>query len=220
MPYSLKTLPLLALSLGFVGCSDVRVTDPPQTATEQFLHSVAAGLAAEGIAADALAGRTVYVDDRYFGGDLRRKRRSVDRFMVAALRAELMEADARLVERRAEAEVVVELFTGGIGVDRHGFLLGIPLGPVFAVAGGEGEAVEEAPDLVLLRDRRQYGTAGANFVAYWADTGEIIAHSGPSYGRSALQKYDFLGGLSEEGSNIPSTERAHDEADVTRPGGE
>lgn len=219
MLHPLKILPLLALPLGFIGCSDVRVTDPPRTATEQFLHSVAAQLAADDVTADVLAGRRVYVDDRYLGGDLERKQRSVDRFMVGEIRGTLMEADARVVHRREDAQVIVELFSGGIGVDRYEFLLGVPLGPVFAAAGGTGEVVEEAPDVVLLKDRRQYGTAGANFVAYWADTGELIAHSGPAYGRSALQKYRFFGNLSDEGSNIPSTEEAHDEADVTQPGG-
>ena len=197
----------LVLPLVHGGCQEMRVTDPPRTATEQFLLATSARRAADRVAAEALDGKRVYVDDRYFGPD--RNRLPERQYMLGELRASLLESGARLVPRRGDAEVIVSAFSGGLGIDRYDFLLGIPLGPIFAAAGASAETVEKAPD-IGLKDRREYGTAGVHFVAYWAGTGELIAHSGPNYGRSFKQKYGFLEGLNEGDSNIPTTRTAEE----------
>ena len=78
---------LIILMLGFAfqaGCqSSIRSTDPPQTATEQFLLSTAASRAVDQISVDNLRGRKVFVDTTYFGA-------AQQNFVIGELRAKLL----------------------------------------------------------------------------------------------------------------------------------
>ena len=195
------------LMLAFcAGCTQMRTTNPPRTATEQFLHSVAAGLAAERAPADALAGQAVFVDATFVTA--KDGPTPEQRYMVAEFRAQLLQSGARLVNDRARAKVVVELLSGGLGVDRYDFLLGIPLAPVLQAFGGYVGPNEQGaiPEVAAIRDLRQYGFADLGFVAYWAETGEVIAEADPALGRSHVENFRFIGTRARTASNIPTTQ--------------
>jgi len=171
-----------------LGCTSVRTTDPPRTATEQFLISQAAREAIRDLSVEGLRGRLTYVDDTYF--------QAINQaFVTGELRAKLLESGVALTSERAEAEVIVETRTTGVGIDRYEFLLGLPSIPLGAVAGASGAPPVpiSTPELALLKNTRQLGFAGVAFVAYWADTGEMITSAGPIVGESHRADWWFFG---------------------------
>jgi hypothetical protein len=186
----------------------VRVTDPEETATEQFLESQATRLAIQNIVADQLRDRKVFVDPTY----LTTVRENSDQlsfkqtpqpylFLLAELRAKLLLSGARLVERRDQAEIVVEPRTGGISVDHLEYLLGIP--NLTIPTEGVASVPFQTPELAILKSIKQFGFASVAFVAYWRDTGELVTSSGPFVGRTNRQDYFIFGvGLQPVG-NIP-----------------
>lgn len=201
----LLALILLAASTLGGGCTQMRTTDPRRTATEQFLLSVAGREAAEQLVAQPLRGRRVYVDSSYVGGGSPNEEQ---KFMIGELRAKLLKAGARLAPNREEAEIVVEVRSAGLGIDRYEFLVGIPslpLGALTSAAGGPPVQLS-TPELALVKNLRQLGTASIAYVAYWADTGELITSSGPFIGRSHREDWWIFGVGPRTISNIPPTE--------------
>lgn len=156
----------------FLGCTAARVTDPQRTATEQFLLSQAAVEAVARLSFDPLQGRRVWVDERYFAA-------ADAPFVLGQLRAKMLIDGLRLVEDREEAQVVVEVRSGGVGIDRTGLLIGIP--PVLGY------------ELSVLRNLEQHGIAEVAYVAYWRETGEVVAASGPYVGRSTRDDWWYVG---------------------------
>jgi hypothetical protein len=184
---ALLVLMLLGPMLG--GCATVRVSDPPRTATEQFLISQAATAAVQQLATSALFDREVWIDTTYFD--------SLDApFVLGELRAHLLTGGTRLVESRHEAQVIVEVRTGGVGIDRYDYLFGLPslLIPASMTVGdptGSGSLV--TPELAIVKNLRQKGFASVALVAYWADNGELLAATGPFIGRSEREDWWFFG---------------------------
>src|SRR6476619_584616 len=129
----LLTLPLLA-----GGCSTIRTTDPQHTATEQFLLSSAAQSAVDQVSADTLRDRIVYIDTTYLTTAWQTAPELS--FLIGQFRAKLLEGGARLVEKREAAQIVLEIRSGGVGIDRLEFLLGIPAVGVSSVAGAAAAA--------------------------------------------------------------------------------
>src|SRR5262245_60438 len=163
-----------AMILVAAGCSQTRVTDPPRTATEQFLLSRAAAEAVGQLSFDVLRGRRVFVDPEYFAA-------SEQAFVLGELRARLLLSGVQIVRDVNEAQVVLEVRSSGVGIDRNDFLLGIPsIGQV-------------TPELSVVRNREQRGIAGVSYVAYWAKTGEVVAASGPFISRSFRDDWWFFG---------------------------
>jgi hypothetical protein len=183
------------------GCTTVRTTDPPRTATEQFLLSTATTLAVEQLSIDALRGRSVYVDSSYLS--------VIDQaFIIGEIRAHLLMAGAKIAAQRDQAEAVIEVRSGGSGVDRYEFLLGIPALPLGSMASAAGmpAVALTSPELALIKRVRQWGFTGVALVAYWRGTGEVIAASGPFVGRSHREDWWFFGMGPKSISNIPTTE--------------
>ncbi len=179
-------LGLLSLQSG--GCASIRVTDPPRTATEQFLLAEAAEEAVNQLDFEGLRGRDVFVDSEYFAA-------SEDAFVLGELRARLLLGGVQLVRDRDIAEIVLEVRSSGVGIDRTDYLLGIPslvLSPEVGVADGTGTPVA-TPELSIIKSQRQRGVASVAFVAYWRDTGEVVASSGPFIGRTLREDWWFFG---------------------------
>jgi hypothetical protein len=164
---------VLAVMVGIMpGCTTARVTDPQRTATEQFLLSQAAVKAVARLSFDPLRGRQVWVDERYFAA-------AEAPFVLGQLRAKMLIDGLRLVETRDAAQVIVEVRSGGVGIDRGGFLIGIP-----AILGYE---------LSIVRNLEQRGVAEVAYVAYWRESGEVVAASGPFVGRSMRDDWWYVG---------------------------
>ena len=126
-------------------------------------------------------------------------------FLLGELRAKLLLAGARLMERREEAEIIVEPRTGGISVDHQEFLLGLSslTIPTEVVA----DVPFQTPELAILKSTKQYGFASVAFVAYWRDTGELVASSGPFVGRTSREDYWIFGMGPRTVGNIPPAQK-------------
>jgi uncharacterized protein DUF6655 len=189
----------------FTGCATIRVTDPPRSADEQFLLSTAAARAVAQLSTDALRDRKVFVDAQYFNAP-------EQAYVVGELRAKLLLGGVRLVDDRKAAQIIVEARALGVGINRTDFLLGLsslPIGTLFGNSNNNNPVTNSAatPELALLKNTKQQGFAGVAYVAYWADTGEVVTSSGPFIGRTIRDDWWILGAGPKTVGNIPPTEK-------------
>lgn len=195
------------------GCATIRVTDPTQTADEQFLESQATRLAIQNVVVDQLRDRKVFVDATYLSTV--RENSEVLSFkqtpqpylyLLAELRAKLLLSGVRLMDKREDAEIIVEPRTGGISVNHQEYLLGLP--NITIPTEGVASVPFTTPELAIIKSTKQFGFASVAFVAFWRDTGELVAKSGPFIGRTARQDYWILGVALTPVGNIPPTQQA------------
>jgi hypothetical protein len=195
-----QTVFMLKLPVASVSATAARVTDPQRTATEQFLLSQAAVEAVARLSFDPLRGRRVWVDDRYFAA-------ADAPFVLGQLRAKMLIDGLRLVEEREEAQVVLEVRSGGVGIDRYDYLLGIPAIALTQNNTAAGEVPLLTPELAIFKNLRQRAYASVAFVAYWTDSGELISRSGPFVGRTIREDYWIFGTGPRTVGNIAPTEK-------------
>ena len=193
---------LLVPMLG--GCATVRVTNPQRTATEQFLLSESAAKAVEQLSAKPLRDRLVYVSEAYF--------EAVDGAgILGELRAHLLSNGVRLTNDRDEAQIILEVRSRAVGIDRYDYLLGLPPILIPADEGGDSalgaySATLITPEIALLKRIRQRGYASIAYVAYWKDTGEWVYSSGPFVGRTEREDWWYFGIGPSTSGNVPPAE--------------
>ena len=187
------------------GCATIRTTDPPRTATEQFLLTTAASRAIEQLSVDTLRDRVVFVDTTFLTAAIQPPQEYS--FTIGELRARLLEAGVRLAAKREEAQIILEARSGGIGIDRLEFLLGIPSSAIPGASSVTGGVPVAVPELALLKSTRQSGFASIGFVAYWSDSGEVVATSGPFVGRTLREDFWIFGSGPRTVGNIPPVEK-------------
>lgn len=199
--HSHALLMCIAANALIAGCSSsIRVTDPPRSATEQFLVSTAAAEAVAQLAIEPLRGRSVYVDPQYFAA-------SEQPFVIGELRSRLLLGGVQLTNSRTSAQVVMEVRSGGVGIDRADKFIGIP--PVLlnssAISTADGVPLA-TPELSVLKNVDQRGIASVAYVAYWRETGEIIAASGPYVGYTRREDWWYFGLGTGTVGDIPPTD--------------
>lgn len=200
------------------GCATIRVTDPPRTATEQFLMSQAISSALEQLNLAGLRDRKVWLETGYFtgaeqvivNGEIRQRLFTTPEqaFAAAELRERLLVAGARLVQEKKEAEIIVEMRSGGIGIDRLENLIGLPaLALGSALTGTSAANIPFAtPELAIYKNTRQRGFASISIVAFRANTGELLTSSGPYIGRTIRDDFWIFGAGPRTVGNIPTTQ--------------
>ena len=175
------------------GCATLRVTDPPRSADEQFLLSTA-----------ALRDRRVFLDASYFNAP-------EQAFVTGEVRSKLLLGGVRLMENRKDAQIILELRSGGVGINRIEFLLGLSAIPIPGINNGSNSVTAtvplETPELALLKSTKQQGFAGIAYVAYWADTGEVVTSSGPFVGRTYRTDWWFFGIGPKTIGDVPTTSK-------------
>lgn len=188
------------------GCATVRVTDPPRTADEQFLQSVAISRAVADLSFVALRDKRVFVDTQYIYSEFFPNAEQI--FLVGELRNRLLIEGAALTDERERAEVIIEVRSGAIGVNRSDFLLGFPgvNVPVGTVDAGNIDVPVIVPELAIVKRRTQRGYASVSITAFFADTGELVASSGPSIARTQRVDYWFFGLGPRTTGDIPPAE--------------
>lgn len=181
--------------VGQLSCSTLRTTDPGRTATEQYLLNLAAQRSVEKLVTNPVRDRLVYVDTTYLIvntthliGDKYPKEENL--FLVGELRAKLLESGARLTNDREAAQVVMEVRSLGVGIDRQDSLLGLPS---LSLPGAGAGVPMVTPEIAILKRLRQRGYASIAYVAYWRDSGEIAASSGPFLGKTERDDFWILG---------------------------
>ena len=185
------------------GCATVRVTDPPRTADEQFLESGAIRQAVDSLSFVALRDSKIYVDSTYlYEGNFPSAEQS---FLLGELRNRLLVEGASVSDTRDACEVILEVRSGVIGVNRQDFLLGISgtNTPVGSTDVGSANVPIVLPELAIIKNRKQRGYADVSITAYFKDTGELVASSGPFVGRTERTDYWFFGIGPRTTGNIP-----------------
>lgn len=188
------------------GCATLRVTDPPRTADEQFLLTVAVRRAIGELSLAAFRDRRVFVDSTYlFDVNIPSEEQL---FLLGELRNQLLVEGAALVESRHLSEIVIEVRAGAVGVNRREFLLGFPGAtvPVGTVEVGRTDVPVIVPELAIVKSRRQRGYASVSVTAFWRDTGELVASTGPFIGRTERSDYWFFGIGPRTTGDIPPAE--------------
>jgi hypothetical protein len=201
----------LLLILCAAGCATIRVTDPTRTATEQFLMSEATRKAVDQLSAQSLRDYRIFIDTSYLITAAYPTPENL--FLVAELRNKLLLGGVRLVPRREDSQIVLEVRSGGIGIDRLEYLLGIPsvylsnLGANNVTNNSNSTGGLSTPELAIIKNTKQKGYSGVAFTAYWADTGELVANSGPFIGRTLREDWWFFGFGPRTVGDIPPAEK-------------
>ena len=190
---------LLCLLMVAGGCATLRVTQPPETADEQFLLSRAASLAISKISVANLRDRLVYISMRFMNAGL-----PGHNFLEADLRSHLLTSGVRLTNTRTKAQIVLEVRCGALGINQENSFIGIPALAFGSYNGSTGFSLPVAlPQISILQNTTQQGYVSVAYVAYWKKTGEIVASSGPFIGRTYRHDWWFLGFGPETSGNIP-----------------
>jgi hypothetical protein len=191
--------------MGTTGCSSVRITDPPRTADEEFLLTEAARRSIAQLSLDALRDRAIWIESgfafpttqplehAYSGGEVRQPRFE-ELFVIAELRARMLRSGVRLAQSREDAQVILEIRIGAVSTNREEFLLGLPGITFPSSTGTSGDIATLTPEIAVLKRTTRRGFASIAFVAYWADSGELLTLSGPFVGRS-IRKDSWLCGF-------------------------
>ncbi|HEY2586657.1 MAG TPA: DUF6655 family protein, partial [Tepidisphaeraceae bacterium] len=203
------------------GCATIRVTDTFQTADQQFLLTEAANKAVSQLSLDPLRGRSVWVltdyafsttqpyNQTFFTNQIQQPTFE-GAYMVGELRARLLQAGARLAPSQESAEVMLEVRTGALAINRVDFLLGLS---AFSLLPGTSNSssstalgIATSSNLALYQSIKQNGFAAIAIVAYWRNTGELLAISGPFIGRTYRHDNLLFGYQLPPLGNIPPTE--------------
>lgn len=150
---SARTLALILISVPLLGsgCATSRKSDTARTGTEQLLISNAVDQALSKIDFRPLEGQSVFLDEKYLDG--------VDKnYLIASMRHRALRAGATLVTKPEEADMVVEMRSGGLGTDSTNQYVGVPamtLPPFLSV-----------PEIRFFNRETQHGTAKIGLVAY------------------------------------------------------
>ena len=170
--------------LAAAGCGTTRQSDTPRTAIEQLLISTAVDQVLRMVDFSPLAGKAVFVDDRYLD--------AVDRkYIVASVRYHLLLAGAKLRDSKKDADVVLELRSGGVGTDREDLLIGLNNVPL--PSSQKIVLPITVPDAPLITRSAQRATVKIGMVAYDAKTGELFADAGLQVSTSDYQQWIIFG---------------------------
>jgi hypothetical protein len=168
---------LLALS----GCVTDRKTDTPRTATEELLVSTAADRAADALSKSIPTHSKLFVDTSDFDA-------TDGKYAIGAIRDALLRRNASLVDKKTDADVVVELRSGALATNDHELLIGIPSFSVPLPFAGP----VSTPKIALYDRATQLGVAKFAASDLSAKTGALVASSAPQYGFAHKTDYIVL----------------------------
>ena len=164
----------------FVGCTTTRTSDTARTGIEQLLSSNAVDQTMNKTPLPPLRGRSVFLEEKYLD--------SVDKgYIVGTLRQKLLTGGAKLVDKKEDSEVTIEICSGGVGTDNVQSFLGVP-GMALP-----GPVPIEIPEIRLFEKSSQFGTAKLGVVAYATETGETLHDMGPQLARADDSSWSVMG---------------------------
>jgi hypothetical protein len=184
---------VLVLMLIASGCSTMKRTDTARTAREQMLISGAIDQSLAKCDFAPFRGSRVFVEDKYL--------ESVDKgYLVGSVRHRLMLNGATIASKAEEADVVVEMRSGGIGTDNADSYVGIP---EIVLPG-----MMTLPEVRFWQRTRQSALAKIGMVAYETKTNEMLGAGGVSAALADDRNSFFMGwGPFQSGSARSEIER-------------
>jgi hypothetical protein len=176
------------------------MTDTKRAGNEMLLVSQAVDHAVGQIDFSALAGKTVFLDDKFVKGG------PDEAYLISSLRQSLLIHGALLKEKLTDAAFVVEARSGGVGTDRHSLLIGTP---AITLPSITAIPITSIPEIALMKKTDQRGVAKVAVFAYHRQTGQILWASGIVEAGSDLKDmWVFGAGPFSRGSIRQETELA------------
>jgi len=191
----LLSLCLFAL-LATAGCTTARTSNTARTAREQLLISNAVDQALAKVDFAAFNGSKVFIDDKYL--------ECTDKgYVVGSIRHRLMTNGATVSPKVEDADLAIEIRSGGVGTDNSDSFLGVPS----IVLPG----MLTIPEIKLVTRTQQTALAKLGLVAYDAKSMQMLGGGGVSSSLSDDTNLYVLGiGPFQSGT-------ARDEIDNTTP---
>lgn len=173
--------PLLACFSLFVvlaGCSATKQSNTARTAREQLLISNAIDQSLSKIDFAALSGQRVFLEEKYL--------ECTDKgYLVSSIRHRAMYNGAHIVGKAEDADLVLELRSGGVGTDMADSYVGIP---EIVLPG-----MMTLPQVKFITKTNQTAVAKIGLVAYDAKTQEMLGGGGVSAAKSDDNNWFVLG---------------------------
>lgn len=160
-----------AFLIAGTGCSTRRISDPPRTASEQLLITIAAERASAGVDLGLAPGTKVVIRDQFLDG-------ADKAYTSSFLRDYLLRHGCKVVPDATTAQALVELRASSLSIDRKEFLIGIPAIPVPLPYAG----ALSTPEIALFKRLEQHGIARLASTAWTPAEGMHLASAGPTFG--------------------------------------
>lgn len=177
----MRAFPLLFL--GFLissGCTTMKESHTARTGIEQLLISTATDRALDKVDLRPIAHAKVFLETKYLD--------CVDKnYIIVAMHQRLLGQGCTLVEKAEDADVLLEVASGGVGTDGNELFVGIPeipLPPPSPIA---------IPKMPLVQRNRRIGTAKIAIVACDAKTKSPVINTGYSLARADHRTWNILG---------------------------
>lgn len=164
-------------------------------ATEQVVVSDAVDRAVASIDFSPLSGRKIYFDTQYLT-DVNMGPNGNVKYVISALRQQMLAYDCRLQEKPETAEYVVEGRVGALGNDGYEVTYGVPGSAAMASASvflSSPISVPAMPELSLGRRNHHAGTAKIGLFAYDRATREPVWQAGVTKATSEARDAWVLG---------------------------
>ncbi len=177
MSYRPLTISVI-LMLASLGCSSMKRSDTARTGREQLLISNAVDQSLSKCDFGSFNGSKVFVDEKYLEG--------VDKaYVIGSIRHRLMLSGATLAAKPEEADVVLEMRSGGLGTDNADSYVGIP---AIVLPG-----MLTLPEVRFWEKARQTGIAKIGIAAYDAKNHEMLGAGGVTAALSSDTNMFFMG---------------------------
>ena len=172
-------LPLiLGLVVTATGCTHSSTSNTARTAKEQMLLSNAVDQSLDKVDFTPLFGQKVFVDEKYL--------ECVDKnYVVGSVRHRVMRAGGALAAGADDADVIMEVRSGGVGTDSTEMYLGVPQLPL--------PAGMQTPEIRLTERKSQYGYSKLGLVLFDAKTKAVLGDGGMSMAQSDDNNWYVLG---------------------------
>lgn len=181
MPYTFRAALILSLLLA-TSCTTAVQSNPQRTATEELLISTAADRAANQLALQIPKNESAYVDTSSIEG-------TDSKYAGATIRDSLLKHGVHLVDKKENAQTVIEARSGALSTDQKDTLIGIP---GFNIPIPFAAASLPFPKIALYEAADQEGVAQFAIVGYDNKTGGLVASQDPQYGFSHNVKRTVL----------------------------
>lgn len=160
------------------GCSTMKRSDTARTGREQLLISNAVDQSLSKCDFTSFHGASVFVEDKYF--------EAVDKgYVLGSIRHRLMLNGATLAAKPEDADVVVEIRSGGIGTDNADSYVGIP---AIVLPG-----MLTLPEVHFWEKSKQSAFAKIGLVAYESKSREMLGAGGVTASLSDDTNMFFMG---------------------------
>ncbi len=162
-----------------LGCTSTKTSNTARTATEQMLISNAVDQSLAKVDFSSLAGKKVLVEEKYLDSVIDKG------YIISSVRHHVLHVGGQLAAKPEEADIILEMRSGGVGTDNSDSFLGMP--------GVTLPGMVSLPDVKLITRTRQSAFAKLGIVAIDAKTHQELNGGGVSLAMSDDNNWYVMG---------------------------